>query len=60
MLVDRTLRPNPFQTYRDSKTGRWVTVFPSPLFSSQLPSHQSPKQVQHLIPATKRQEISAQ
>jgi hypothetical protein len=30
MLVDRTLRPNPFQTYRDPETGRWVTVLPQP------------------------------
>jgi hypothetical protein len=28
MLIDRSLRPNPFQTYRDCQTGRWVTVLP--------------------------------
>ncbi|WP_421657745.1 hypothetical protein [Leptothermofonsia sp. ETS-13] len=26
----RSLRPNPFTTYRDPKTGRWIVIVPAP------------------------------
>jgi len=29
MPTEPTLRSNPFHTYRDPKTGRWITVFPA-------------------------------
>jgi hypothetical protein len=28
MRTDRTLRPNPYYTYRDPLTGRWITILP--------------------------------
>ncbi len=27
---EKPLKPNPFITYRDSKTGKWVVVKPAP------------------------------
>lgn len=46
MLINRTLRPNPFQTYRDPQTGRWVTVLPYSPASHQRHDHPAQKQPQ--------------
>jgi len=35
MLINNALRPNPFHTYRDPETGRWITVFPATNMSEQ-------------------------
>lgn len=35
---DRTLRTNPFHTYRDPQTGLWITVVPKPLMESEWPT----------------------
>jgi hypothetical protein len=35
MLINNALRPNPFHTYRDPETGRWITVFPATSMSKQ-------------------------
>jgi hypothetical protein len=54
MLINNTLRPNPFHTYRDPETGRWITFF-----SATSRSHQPPFQTEKTTSSSthfKRQE----
>ncbi|MBD1912406.1 hypothetical protein [Leptolyngbya sp. FACHB-16] len=37
--VSTALRPNPFTTYRDPDTGRWVVVFPASSLGEKSLSH---------------------